>query len=51
MGVALLTFPMELNFKSLIRSSKYHMETIPALKRWVGINSQICYNIPLLYSK
>ena len=26
------------------------METIPALKRLVGINLQICYNIFLLFS-
>ena len=39
---------MELNFIGLIRSSKYRMETIPRL---VGINLQICYNIPLLVTK
>ena len=35
---------MELNFTTFIKSSKYLVETIPALKRLVGISSQICYN-------
>jgi len=44
-------FLIILIFKGIIfRSSKYRMETIPALKRLVGINLQICYNIFLLFS-